>query len=89
MRHETPKATDPQENARRHVAIRLDAARRLAPRWPRRRRIRALQELLLDANDLLLFCVDELEAIRSGARFSDKQRRPDNRTSGGRRHGLL
>lgn len=48
----------------------LAAVKRRSESWPRRRRIRALQELLLDANDLVLHVVDGIELLRSGRRLS-------------------
>jgi hypothetical protein len=48
----------------------LAEAARIAPSWSRRRRIRALQELLLDVSDIALHVVRELETIRSENRLS-------------------
>lgn len=45
-----------------------------SPSRSKRLRIRALQEILLNVNDAVLFAVDELEAIRSGRRLSQKAR---------------
>jgi hypothetical protein len=74
-----PDAAAPQAAARSCLA----AARRLAVTWSTSRRFRALQELLLDANDVVLHCVDELETLRSGARFSQRPK------AKGGRGGLL
>ncbi|KAF0243298.1 MAG: hypothetical protein FD180_3483 [Planctomycetota bacterium] len=47
----------------------------LIPAWSRRRRIRALQEMLVDAKRIIIFAIDEMERERSGVRLSEKARR--------------
>jgi len=42
--------------------------------WPRRRRILALQSLLLDASEIVNYAVNELQAMRTGQRFPSQER---------------
>ena len=73
--HADPSCVTPSAGHNASLRRFLRAAGKASPSWPRRRRIRALQELLIDVKDIVVHVIDELEVIRSGERLSTKVRR--------------